>query len=65
MLATFGAALALALLAILVAIIALIRIWFDGREGTRNAVVAIFCSLLLLAYPALSRDQGLPAPDDL
>jgi hypothetical protein len=51
-LATFGAALALALLAILVAIIALIRIWFDGREGTRNAVVAIFVSLLLLAYPA-------------
>ncbi|MGZ3411131.1 MAG: DUF1499 domain-containing protein [Xanthobacteraceae bacterium] len=50
-LATFGAALALAVLAILVAIIALIRIWFDGRQGTRNAVIAIFVSLLLLAYP--------------
>ena len=43
-LATFVAALALAVLAILV-------IWFDGRQGTRNALVAIFVSLLLLAYP--------------
>ena len=41
----------LPLLAILLALVALVAIWFDGRKGTRNAFVAIFVSLLLLAYP--------------
>jgi uncharacterized protein (DUF1499 family) len=50
-LVTFGASLALAAAAILVAIVALIRIWIDGRQGTRNALIAICVSLLLLAYP--------------
>lgn len=50
-LVTFGASLALAILAILVALVALIRIWIDGRQGARNAFIAIFLSLLLLAYP--------------
>jgi hypothetical protein len=50
-LVTFGASLGLAILAILIAIIALIRIWFDGRQGALNAVTAIFLSLVLLAYP--------------
>jgi uncharacterized protein (DUF1499 family) len=50
-LVTFAAALALALLAIVLALIALGRIWVDGRKGALNAVIAIFVSLLLLAYP--------------
>jgi uncharacterized protein (DUF1499 family) len=50
-LVTFGASLTLAVVAILVAIIALARIWIDGRKGTLNAITAIFVSLLLLAYP--------------
>ena len=64
-LATFGASLALAVLAILVAIIALIRIWFDGRQGTRNALIAIFVSLLLLAYPGYLGMKAYRLADDL
>jgi uncharacterized protein (DUF1499 family) len=66
-LATFGAALALAVLAILLAIVALIRIWFDGRQGTRNALIAVFVSLLLLAYPGylLAKAAQLPMIYDI
>jgi uncharacterized protein (DUF1499 family) len=49
---TFGAALGLAALAILLALAALIGIWIDGRAGTGYALVALFVSFALLAYPA-------------
>src|SRR5262245_9054984 len=48
---TFAASLVLAVLAIVLALVSLIRIWFDGRKGALSAVTAIFVSLLLLAYP--------------
>ena len=49
---TFGAALGLAALAILLALAALIGIWIDGRAGAGYALVALFVSFVLLAYPA-------------
>jgi len=49
---TFGAALGLAALAILLALAALIGIWIDGRAGAGYALVAVFVSFVLLAYPA-------------
>jgi len=49
---TFGAALGLAGLAILLALAALIGIWIDGRAGAGYALVALFVSFVLLAYPA-------------
>jgi uncharacterized protein (DUF1499 family) len=66
-LVTFGAALALAAAAILVATIALIRIWIDGKQGTRNALVAIFVGLMLLAYPGYLgvKAYRLPAIHDI
>ncbi len=48
---TFGAALALAGLAIVLAIAALIGIWIDGRAGAGYALVALAVSFVLLAYP--------------
>jgi uncharacterized protein (DUF1499 family) len=64
---TFGAALALAIGAILLAIVALIGIWIDGRPGARQAIAAIFISLLLLAYPIYLGIQAyrLPAIADV
>jgi len=59
---TFAASLVLAILAIALALIALIRIWFDGRKGTLNAVTAIFVSLLLLAYPGYLGVRALQLP---
>jgi uncharacterized protein (DUF1499 family) len=66
-LVTFGASLALAAAAILVAILALIRIWIDGRKGTLNALTAIFIGLLLLAYPGYLgiKAYRLPAIHDI
>jgi hypothetical protein len=51
-LVTFGAALTLAGLAILLAIAALIGIWIDGRAGAGYALAALFVSFALLGYPA-------------
>jgi len=51
-LATFGGALAFALLALLVAIAAFIVIWMEGLAGMRAALAAMGISLFLLAYPA-------------
>src|SRR5919201_5063345 len=51
-LVTFGAGLALAVIAILLAIAALVVIWIDGRAGAGSALAAIAISLVLLAYPA-------------
>ena len=48
---TFGASLALAGAAILLAFIALAVIWFNGDSGTGHAVVAMLISLVVLAYP--------------
>jgi len=50
-LATFGAALAFAVLGLLLAFAAFIVIWKDGRAGIGHAITAIAIGLALLAYP--------------
>ncbi|MBV8744434.1 MAG: DUF1499 domain-containing protein [Xanthobacteraceae bacterium] len=66
-LVTFGAGLALAMLAILFAIAALVMIWIDGRAGAGSAFAAIAISLLLLAYPAYlgTKAYRLPSINDI
>jgi len=66
-LATFGAALAFAVLSILFGLASFVVIWRDGLSGLGRALTGIFVSLLLLAYPAYigSRALKLPAIDDI
>jgi uncharacterized protein (DUF1499 family) len=66
-LATFGAALVFAVLAILLAFAAFVVIWRQGLGGLRSAVLGLFVGLMLLAYPAyLSyRATVLPAISDI
>jgi uncharacterized protein (DUF1499 family) len=66
-LVTFGAALGLAAFAILLAIAALIGIWIDGRAGAGYALVALFVSFALLAYPGYLgfKAYKLPAINDV
>jgi Protein of unknown function (DUF1499) len=51
-LVTFGASLALAVIALLLAFAAFISIWKDGHSGIGASLGAIGIALLLLAYPA-------------
>jgi uncharacterized protein (DUF1499 family) len=62
-LVTFSAALVLAIGAILLAVIALIAIWIDGRDGARHAVAAILIAFLLLGYPAYLGTKALRLPE--
>jgi uncharacterized protein (DUF1499 family) len=66
-LVTFGAGLALAVIAILLAIAALVVIWIDGRAGAGSAFAAIAVSLVLLAYPAYlgAKAYRLPRINDI
>jgi uncharacterized protein (DUF1499 family) len=51
-LATFGAALVFAALAILLAFASFVVIWRQGLWGLRSAVLGLFLGLMLLAYPS-------------
>src|SRR5215510_1860032 len=51
-LATFGGALAIAVVALLVAFAAFVVIWMEGLAGIGAALQAMLISLALLAYPA-------------
>jgi hypothetical protein len=51
-LSTFAGGLMLAVVAILLAVCALIVIWFEGVAGTKQALAALFIGLALIAYPA-------------
>jgi uncharacterized protein (DUF1499 family) len=51
-LATFGAALVLAMFAILLAFAAFVVIWREGCKGLGHVVVALLISVALLAYPS-------------
>lgn len=66
-LATFGAALAFAALAVLLAFGSFITIWRQGLSGLGRALRGLFLGLLLLAYPAYlgSRALKLPAISDV
>jgi uncharacterized protein (DUF1499 family) len=66
-LATFAAALAMAIIAILLAVVALVGIWRHGIEGFGAAITAILIGVALLAYPAYLGVQAyrLPAIADV
>lgn len=66
-LATFAAALIFAVLAILLSFLAFIVIWRQGLSGIGSAVLGLFLSLALLAYPAYLgyRATKLPAISDI
>jgi uncharacterized protein (DUF1499 family) len=51
-LATFGGALVIAVVALLLALAAFVVIWLEGLAGMGAALVAMLISLALLAYPA-------------
>jgi uncharacterized protein (DUF1499 family) len=61
-LATFGAALLLGALAILLAFAAFVVIWREGLDGLRYAIAALFIGLALLAYPAYLGVQAYQLP---
>ena len=61
-LATFGAALVFAVLAILLAFGALITIWRQGLSGIGRALRGLLLGLLLLAYPAYIGSRALKVP---
>jgi len=50
--ATFGGALAIAVVGLIVAFAAFVVIWMEGLAGMRAALSAMAISLLVLAYPA-------------
>jgi uncharacterized protein (DUF1499 family) len=61
-LATFAAALAMAVIAILMALIALVSVWRHGIEGLGAATAAILIGVALLAYPAYLGTKALRLP---
>jgi uncharacterized protein (DUF1499 family) len=66
-LATFAAALAMAVIAILMALVALGSVWRHGIEGLGAATTAILIGIALLAYPAYLGTKAfrLPAIADI
>ena len=61
-LSTLAGALVLAVVAILLAIGAVIVIWFEGVGGTKQAVTALFIGLALVAYPLYLGVKGYRLP---
>ena len=61
-LVTFGAALVVAVVAILVALAAFVSIWRSGAAGLGHAVGALFIGLALIAYPAYLVIKGYKLP---
>jgi hypothetical protein len=66
-LSTLAGALILAAVAILLALGALIVIWYEGAAGVKQAVSALFIGLALIAYPAYLgiKASKLPAIYDI
>jgi uncharacterized protein (DUF1499 family) len=66
-LVTFGAALALAMLAILLALASFISLWNNGGPGFAQAITALLIGVGLIAYPGYLAYQGygLPAITDV
>ncbi|MDI3470890.1 MAG: hypothetical protein OJF62_002953 [Pseudolabrys sp.] len=61
--ATFGAALVFAVLAILLAFAAAVAIWRQGLGGIGRAVFGFLCAVALLAYPAYLGVMASQLPD--
>jgi len=66
-LVTFGAALALAALAILVAFASFVTLWINGGPGFAQAITAVLIGAALLGYPGYLAYKGyaLPAIKDI
>jgi uncharacterized protein (DUF1499 family) len=66
-LVTFGAALALSMLAILLALASFVSLWNNGGPGFAQAMTAMVIGVALLAYPGYLGYQGyrLPAITDV
>lgn len=66
-LAAFGAGLAFAVIAVLLALASFVSIWRQGYAGLGRALGALFLGLLLLAYPGYLayRASKLPAINDI
>src|SRR5260370_27988476 len=61
-LVTFGAALALAMLAILLALASFVALWNNGGPGFAQAMTAMVIGMALLAYPGYLGYQGYRLP---
>jgi Protein of unknown function (DUF1499) len=61
-LATFGAALVFAALAVLMAFAAFVSIWRQGRMGLGRAMLGLLLGLALLAYPAYLGARAVQLP---
>src|SRR5215470_130924 len=61
-LVTFGAALALAGLAILLALASFVALWNNGGPGFAQAITAVLIGVGLLAYPGYLAYQGSRLP---
>ena len=57
-----GSGLALAVLAIVVALFAFVRVWKDGARGLGAAVGGVFLASLVIAYPAYAALRGFRLP---
>jgi uncharacterized protein (DUF1499 family) len=66
-LVTFGAALALAMLAILLAFASFVALWINGGPGFAQAIMAVLIGVGLLGYPGYLAYKGyrLPAIKDI
>ena len=66
-LVTFGAALALSMLAIVLALASFVVLWNDGGAGFAQAITALLIGVGLLAYPAYIAyvGKGLPPVTDI
>jgi uncharacterized protein (DUF1499 family) len=64
---SLAAGLSLALIAVLLALAAFVRIWMEGRRGVGAAVKGMFLALLILAWPGWHgvRALTLPALNDI
>src|SRR6266852_4987596 len=61
-LVTFGAALALSMLAILLALASFVSLWNNGGPGFAQAITAALIGTALLAYPGYLAYQGYRLP---
>ena len=66
-LVTFGAALVLSALAVLLALASFVSLWNNGGPGFRQAITAVLIGAVLLAYPGYLAYKGrtLPAITDV
>lgn len=61
-LATLAGGLAFAVLAVLLAAFAFVRVWREGARGLGAALAGLFLAALVLAYPAYAAVRGLRLP---